>query len=338
MMPIAILHCSDLHFGSALVNRPPRWLVQTMQGYAAHDIRLCLAMKPALEDVGDLAGLPEEEEPKVVVSGDLTAAGADKEFAVAHTFLRSLWRLWRAPPLGAGFDLRRPDAVDLPLATVPGNHDQWGGSRVWMWGYDPELAPTHFRPTPWRRVWNSGNLEVEFFGLDTNAGLDHRRPNPLAGGSLDQRPGGEVDRLRALLEQSDKEGSEKSATVRIRALVLHHPLSGKGLPYPLDANSVDVLLRLAEAYNLTAFLTGHTHEFFFQALETRPNRRRKVWELRCASTLQGPTRRRPRPGFLAHKIWLDEGNRPRWVTWRYPWSKANRFAPRNRLTPCQVVL
>ncbi len=179
----------------------------------------------------------------------------------------------------------------------------------------------------------AGRLELELFGLDSNVGM-LPVANYTAGGRLDFTAGGEVARLRALLVQSDHTGPPQGV-VRVRAFVVHHHLTGNRLPMPLDPQSVAELRRLAEAHQVRAILTGHTHEFFFQSFTTLPTGNARVWELRTASALQGPPSRRPRPGFLAHEIELDAQGVPRWRAWRYVWYNNNRFA---RVQTPQVVL
>jgi 3',5'-cyclic AMP phosphodiesterase CpdA len=342
---IVIIHISDLHIGRVLHNNTFPYL---FSGYAAHDFILCTAMPPALEDVRDLTGLPDEAPLRFVVSGDITATGDLREYAVAELILDDLAGMGggpRTPPsvLASSRRYRPP----TNLASVPGNHDQWDGHTLWMWGYNPNLAGVRFEPCGWRGGWASGDLEVELWGLDSNAGFPPMPPPPpgysnwCALGALDLSPTGQIARSREDLTASDLAGPQGEAKVRVRAFCVHHSPSYVPSPmwpvlYLLD-DSKAALLSLAEDYRVVAFLTGHTHDFGPGApLSTAQSW--KVWELRSASTFQGPaTRRKPSPGFLVHKIWLDDHRRPHWHTWAYSWAFP-RFAPASRLTPNWQVL
>lgn len=112
---IVIAHLSDTHFGPMLVHNHFSWF----QGYAAHDLVLCLAVPLAQRDIRALLGLREDDALYVVVSGDLTCTGALNEFPVAHTFLRSQWHLRRTTP----HNMIGLSAQNAQLADIPGNHD-----------------------------------------------------------------------------------------------------------------------------------------------------------------------------------------------------------------------
>jgi len=335
---IVLLHCSDVHFGEIPANN--RFFPGPMRGENAHDFQLCLGLNPAMEDIRDLTGLPDDEEIRIVVSGDLTATGGHKEYLVGHSFLRSLYRIRREPASDvAGFDIRANRTTeDLPLRAVPGNHDHWWGSRL-MWAKNPNIRGSHFRNTSWLLPWRSGALVLEVGGLDSCAGVDPKKRNIKQIGKLDLSKGGEVERLKDLLRKSDKAGLPQGATARVRTIVVHHSLAYAGGWWgalKLDDASKQALLEVAEEFRIAAFLTGHTHDFFFDPpFDTLPKRSSKVYELRCASTLQGPhSRDDPEaPGFWAHKIWVERGQ-AKWTSWRYYWNGSSRFEPKDRKKPC----
>ena len=173
MSNIALLHCSDLHIGQEPGNDQFK-NVPVIRYANAHALPLARGLREVVDDVAAQCGLGEEEEPYIVMSGDLTARGHAKEFVVAHSFLRSFWREVRSPEDKlAGMDVRDAISDSAPrLATIPGNHDQWKGQSYRNnVGYNPNLRGTHFRATYWRRAWQSGELELELYGLDSNAGL-----------------------------------------------------------------------------------------------------------------------------------------------------------------------
>jgi hypothetical protein len=297
---------------------------------------LCEALQAASEDVRITTALNDEDHLLVVDSGDVTASGLRGEFAVAHPFMHwlSTGKHAQVSPLQACL-AQHPNE----LLCVPGNHDQWRGSAIWMWGYNPNLAGLHFRRCPCRTLWKSGDLELELFGIDSNAGFGANDFNWEAYGRLDQSTQGQMDCLVAELKRSDEELAQRKGTqTRVRAFVVHHSVS-----YPWDWRlsfepaSADRLLEVAAEFNVTALLSGHIHDFALK--DVRVARFDKnVTELRSASTFQGPARRKPKPGFLAHKIWLDDTKKVHWWTWRYFYSAEYGFAPKSRDVPCIKVL
>ena len=226
----------------------------------------------------------------------------------------------------AGLDIRDAISQANPrLAAVAGNHDQWRGQGYLNnVGYTPGLRNTHFRPTYWKRTWQAGELELELYGLDSNAGLAQTKGNWRQRGSLDLSQGGEYDQLAAELQQNWPPNLPADVQYRVRALMVHHSLTSGG---GLQSASVTKILELAEAYRFAAVLTGHTHEFKANPHDTLPTKKQKLWELRSASALQGPENRlKPAPGFLAHQIFVD-GTHVQWQAWRYVWdASAQSFA------------
>jgi hypothetical protein len=323
MSNIALLHCSDLHIGQEPGNDQFK-NVPVIRYANAHALPLARGLREVVDDVAAQCGLGEEEEPYIVMSGDLTARGHAKEFVVAHSFLRSFWREVRSPEDKlAGMDVRDAISDSAPrLATIPGNHDQWKGQSYRNnVGYNPNLRGTHFRATYWRRAWQSGELELELYGLDSNAGLPQTQGSWRQRGQLDLLKNGEVDQLETYLQQNQPPTLPAGISYQVRALVVHHSLASGG---GLRSASCDRLLELAEAYHIAAILTGHTHDFLAKPMDTLPNKLRKVYELRSASALQGPENRlKPSPGILAHRIFVD-ANQVRWQAWRYEWDSSNK--------------
>lgn len=336
---IVIVHCSDLHFGEVPANNifHSSWPRREQN---AHDLKLCMGLEVAMEDVRDLTDLADDEPIRFVMSGDLTLAGSDKEFLVGQSFLRSLFQLRRYPVTDTvGFNVRGSVVPEeLPLRAVPGNHDHWCGSR-WMWGNNPNIRNSQFRKTSWVIPWRQDALMLEVCGLDSCAGVSPRVRNKRQIGMLDLSQNGEVEVLRAELQIRDQQALPDGVRFRIRALVVHHSLAYAGGfrgALKLDDASKKVLLELAEEFKISAFLTGHTHDFFFDpSFDTLPNGSHKVYELRSASTLQGPaTRKSPEPpGFWVHRIQVID-NSVQWSSWRYYWDGASAFLPKNRSTPC----
>jgi 3',5'-cyclic AMP phosphodiesterase CpdA len=305
MSVIGIIHFSDLHFGKSAANESftPLPLLRRRN---PHSFTLARGLSQVVGNVAAQMELPVDATPYLIMSGDLTATGHQEEFVVGHTFLRSQWRVRRDPPELVGFDVR--PGQECRLVTVPGNHDHWDGRTLW---FDPRQRPAHFRPTPWKRVWEAGDLILEVYGLDSSAGLSPGRYSFQQLGMLSRL---EVSNLIDLLKQAMPLPVGKH---RARALVVHHTLDGGY--YDISPTA---LRRLAEKYKISAILTGHTHTFFTQPMTPLPGRSRTVWELRSASTLQAPeARTNPVPGFLAHQLKV-ENSQLVWRTWRYVWVSA----------------
>lgn len=315
---IAIAHISDLHFGDVLANNVFSFASHRV-GYAAHDFMLCLDFPNALEFIrAELLDISDDEVINTVVSGDLSATGIERDFIVAHTILRSRVRIKR-DGLGrdAGFSL-----ADDRIGAVPGNHDHWNGLHLSRpRAYTPSIFPTHFRQTPWVKRWSdaASKIELEIYGIDSNSGLASMRTNLRARGSFSKA---ELDGLRIELEKSKKRAVEEG-TSRVRALVTHHSLSYAGGPFgamTLDYTSRDELLKIAAEYKIAVIMTGHTHD-----LDAHPHPVHdpngiinEVWELRSATTFQGPAWPKHQ-GFWCHTIWLS-ANGPRWYGWRFQWA------------------
>ena len=276
---IAILHISDLHFAQVLANNEFEWI----KGWNGHDLTLCMALKPALDDAFDFLQLSELDKLHIVVSGDLTAAGTAKEFAVAHSFVRGKLRINRTHRSEIGLN-----ALDKHIVSVPGNHDHWAGKKFPPKAYTPGIMIRHFEPTPWVAKWFSpgGKLEVEVYGIDSNSIFASGETNLLAKGGFSQT---ELTRVEDLLTQSTA-STTRSMSRRVRILVTHHSLSyiGGGVlrREELEDSSQSRILDLAAKYHLVAVLTGHTHDYFCKPFNLHQDR--SPWEFRSSTTFQGP--------------------------------------------------
>jgi 3',5'-cyclic AMP phosphodiesterase CpdA len=309
MGKIVLAHISDLHFGSRILNDRFTGIPHRI----GHDKVLALGLMTALEDLPVHSQI--NDPINVVVSGDLTRAGSESEFAVAHTLLRSTARLTQvAPPDFLGYSI-----ADDQFASVPGNHDQYGAG--FMATQNPAVTGVHFEVTPWHRRFIDSNDQVtlDLFGIDTNSGfiLVPQGGNVLAWGGISSQQFTQLENL--LIANLPVQGRT------VRALMMHHSLSYRSgtvgalvwmsalLPF-----SKLRLERICANHGIAAILTGHTHTMLCKQLQARTTggTQRTFWELRSWSTLVGP---RKINGFLAHEI----SNNPRggvsWDTYAYPW-------------------
>ena len=85
----------------------------------------------------------------------------------------------------------------------------------------------------------------------------------------------------------------------------------------LHDDSAKRLLDLADKYNITAILTGHIHTSRVWPYRVRAHRP-VIWEMRCATTLQGPAGRQTEQGFFVHQLVLED-DRIKWHLWQYLW-------------------
>lgn len=318
---ICFAHISDLHFGSKMITGG--WQVWLQ---SPHHLAKCLALPAGLMSAIDDANLEDEDELRVVASGDLTVSGTADELAIAHSYMRSRPTFSR---LGAPFG---SIGLNLPpdrLGIVPGNHDHWNGQRlpVPLGPYNANLYPEQFRETPWSKVWKStsSNTTLEIFGVDSNSGWAPNLPNtiPAVSGGLFAQ--GKISNAAFLDLEQKLKASYSQANPIVRAIICHHSLSfqsGRYLPttLELDQASRDQLLDLAGKYHVAAILTGHTHDSSANTFQ-RTDLNKKLWhikELRCASTFS-PDKPNEERGFLMNRITDNGGGSWDWSVWKYAW-------------------
>jgi hypothetical protein len=180
----AIIHISDLHFGSVFHNRE-RWFHRMLketpvQGCFPHDYQVAQALNHLIHLL--VKEYREQQTPLVVVhTGDLTRAGKKAEFSVGATFLHSY-----LDEAGYRVGLKIPRAknskstgVEPVLFDVPGNHDIRDRKHpdcLFRVHY-PGPFPIRFQ----RRLNRATRLIV--YGLDSNRG--RRWAHRLANGEID---------------------------------------------------------------------------------------------------------------------------------------------------------
>jgi 3',5'-cyclic AMP phosphodiesterase CpdA len=301
-----LAHLSDLHVGafcgSTGVTRNPF--------VRHHHLEIAKGLTRSLDVLARKAVARPGCTFKVLVSGDLTATGAEQEFANAQMFLGSNWLTCFGRPSTAGLSLSHQVAH-----TVPGNHDHWGGltgvanaGGAWPRGYGLP-SPAQFRITPWRETWTSpdGSLELDLFGADTSSGITGRNVRAL--GKLSQS---ESDKLEELLDDS---GPGPGVAKRVRALMVHHSPSHAGLSNVLDPTSASRLVDLCQKHGVSAILCGDVHTFKTAALSGNP----PLYELRSPTSMQGPAYRAD-AGFLLHRVSLMPGGGARWQAYLHRWA------------------
>lgn len=320
MEQIVLIQMSDAHFEADLLNRRFGWI----GGYRAHDVLLCLGFQTALRHVRQVTELTENEHPTLLLSGDLTATGMPGEFSAGDLFLRGQRPVDFDDPLSCIGLLLRPTQI----CTIPGNHDHWDGQTLPPGAYNHNIIGQHFQSTPWRLPIDSHphkKLVLELFAIDSNSGMKHSATV--------------VDRLRARgkiadeefddLEHLLKRRKEPSHQTVVRAITVHHPFSiNARIPLldaqPLNSKSRARLTSIASQYGISAVLNGHTHRFYFEGHTAGSHSHSaKFWEMRCASTFQGPAAAKNQ-GFLVHQLQLQDADKVVWRVWLYRWD-GSRF-------------
>ena len=323
MDQIPIVHISDLHFDEKIINNHLSWA----KGYETHDTLLCHGLAGRVEGLRTVWELDDEDCLRLVVSGDVTARGTAGEFAVAHSYILSHWRMCMLGPVTlAGLNTNEEN-----LALVLGNHDHWDGKKLPPGAYNTRLFGRHAHVPPWQKTWSStqGGIVLEIFGIESNSGVKSSLGSLAARGNISDE---DLDALEALLRERGRERDE-SGTRRVRAIVMHHSPSYRGghlarcvLPSVLNKRSVTRLRHIAAKYGVAAILTGHVHEENCQLFQdTIDGQERSVRELRSPTTLQGPAAKSG-AGFLAHRLWLNENGAVVWSVWLFSWDGA-LFAP-----------
>jgi hypothetical protein len=123
---IVLVQLSDVHMGSEVENVEFGGPGSLRAGLNGHDDLLCPILEQALADVPTDTGLPGNQPYHVLVSGDSTRVGSDRDFAIANTYLLS-----RIAQHHAGADAMGLGCKPAHLHTIPGNHDHWGGHAAW---------------------------------------------------------------------------------------------------------------------------------------------------------------------------------------------------------------
>jgi 3',5'-cyclic AMP phosphodiesterase CpdA len=256
-----------------------------------------------------------EEDPFLIVTGDITACGSKDEYSSANSFLSSELRL----PNGNDVGLGRPDWNKLG---VSGNHDNWPGTPTIFGGPTIYKSKTYRSMPDYQRavLLLSHGYMISFLMIDTDADVRSRGPSRfLARGAFRS----ELAKLGPKISVPEKK--------EIRVLLLHHSSQfTSGNPaLQITNDSKRALYDFAAKHNVRIFLCGHTHlvrlkEFDVDFL----NAKYRVFEACCGATTRRtdlppdaanlwgayPHRNFWRPNsLLVHRL-LDDGTRLIWQT------------------------
>ncbi len=316
MDKLVLVHFSDIHIGSTLLGTVRYKPLEARNG---HSILLCQHLQNSFsrgrrDSVPNDFELGNDERLHFVLSGDLTRVGSRNDFHLAYQWLHRQWTLPgpTQPPRHVGLTLPADD-----LHTVPGNHDQWDGHSPSLQqgisppAYNPHLAPTWFKATPWHVAIPSPKkaFVLDLFGVDSNSGLAGEGGNFFAEGAISDA---QFKVLGAMLKNSRK-AETADGIPRLRAIVCHHSFHQVGATACLRTPSIDRLTQLAHAYDVAAILTGHMHKVAHDRYPT--NAHQVFWELRAASAVQNGEQKGLH-GFSAHELAIEAG-RPTWKAHQY---------------------
>jgi hypothetical protein len=270
------VHVSDLHIGdidpvngdalvsplAATVFSNTRW----MDGLLGHHGR-------ALQDLAAFFVhlQHEKEEAKLIVTGDYSRCGSNSELQLAADFIQSHIDL--NPPL--------QNFVGLGLGpqklSIPGNHDQWGGSFQPLGGTPSQYHTVFPRPLPFlENVQLSNGKRIVFICIDSDADVSAWSSNRArAIGSFQN----ELSKLQSRLPIKSPND--------IRILLVHHSWDQQGWTLRMDKPSKDALAQFLYSYEISAILTGHSHAPLLQPFTASSSAGRcGVHELRSGTTTQ----------------------------------------------------
>jgi 3',5'-cyclic AMP phosphodiesterase CpdA len=269
-----LIHISDLHFGTT---DPDTYDAEALKLWAAiplldgllgHKYSALMLLESFWLDRRD-----QDEELKLIVTGDLTTKGNPAEFETAVEFLHDEL----VPPKGGNVGLGVKDWKDW---TIPGNHDHWPGSVRMIGRPSPAFGKT-FRVTPFVKDLSippaTGKYLVKFLCIDTDFDVHWLHPYRVtARGSF-------VSQLDALREDLHKRDRNE-----IRVLCLHHSPAKPGYWLAIDSDSRRELHKLIVDKEISILLCGHVHSppLVKAFTATSGSKSRAYLEARCGTTTQ----------------------------------------------------
>lgn len=339
---------SDLHFGDTVAgsSSPSEWLLRAthwFEGWLDHHrigLRELHRFFSGIVDTG--------ARPLLVVSGDLTANGAIRQFKLVDAFLGG----GTTSPFGSGLGVGNWVNV-----AVPGNHDHWPGSNIVVGPPTPGLAACFTNPFPIIRppIQLRHGRSVRFVLVDSDADVGWMSKDRWTGRGLFVS---QLDQLKAELENTPILDGET------RVMVVHHAIADDRTPvhagpvtFPrrtagsrsvleIDAIALRALEHLLVEHSIRVVMTGHLHVPRLTAMTASNDVvDLDILETRCGTTTQrdtyplgllaklGKGRGLPPNSLVLHELILREG-RAVWrasVYWRAP---ARGFVPdANRRSP-----
>ena len=244
---LTMVHISDLHFYHKLDGRDlseanaqlPTFIASSVlfDGWLGHHFK-------AMSALDAFWRVHEKDGALLIVTGDLTANGHEKQFAAARAFLAD--RVMKNG-LGLGY-------ADWTRLSVSGNHDQWPGANTLCGAPTPGLTATFATKFPIVSTQPLSNgRELKFITIDTDADVSSvSLARGLARGSFNSQ-------LKSLAKTLPARKDNES-----RILLLHHSMAaapaGSRVPtLIIDDKTRKVLEVFIVDHDISIVLSGHQH-------------------------------------------------------------------------------
>ena len=294
---VRVIHASDLHVGvengSCGCESPS---CRPLFGAHGHSIEALDGLELRIRDEVDEDGITI-----VVVSGDLTTHGCEREAEAAFAWLaRISSELVQRDTGKRSAEISRGSGSTMVV--IPGNHDNFPGRDVWhrqdlparghVRGRLPEMPYVHI-------VDVSEGEAVVLMAIDSDSRFfdpSGKPPDPVASYEREWARGHLGDQLIMLGEILRDETNERllaSIPVKHRVLVVHHSAIGacaNGI-CKVAETCLNELREFADSHRCAVILTGHIHEFGrleCRAAGINPAQAagKTTYELRSATTAQ----------------------------------------------------
>lgn len=241
MTDLTLLQVSDIHVaspsGTSGDGRVPRLMSQTslLDGLAGHEYRSLVLIRRLHRR------LVRRQPYRLVVTGDLTAAGRSSEHLNGSSYLFNRWQLGAQ---GVGLHASRARTY-----LIPGNHDHWPGNGFSIGPPRPEFDTTYgaFPAVP-SAIRLSDGWSVRFILVDSDSDV-----SPVSADRLFAR-GRFSSQLVTAEEQLDPEKGRE-----IRVLLLHHSPRVPGYVMSISRACRKALDEFIVRNGIDVVLSGHTH-------------------------------------------------------------------------------
>lgn len=255
------------------------------------------------------------EEPRLLITGDLTSYGNGDQFDCVNDFL------------GTQVDLNPPKQNYVGLhvndwlsSAIPGNHDRFPGT-PWMFGGPTDAFATYFPTLPFvcEAIDLGGERKLIIAGIDSDADVGSWGRKRLLGRGSFRTQLAELQRM--MEPPSDNE---------VRVLLVHDSYDHHGRILKMDSVSRNALGDFMGSENFKIMLTGHMHIPLIKEFASSPAADFPVLEARCGTTTQldtipldwrtvfhtRPTRKLKKNTLIVHRI-IDSGESLAWHSTGY---------------------
>jgi len=274
-----LLHISDLHVGVPDAQTGDAVLSPLVSAAYQHCTWLDGLLghhSQALEDLEEFLEnelRSKNEDPHIVITGDLTRVGDAAELQLAQQYIDSAIVLG-TPTVGRLTGL----AANGSSTAIPGNHDHWGGTPPPSGGAGSTAYAQMALNLPdvvYPPVTLSNGRQLVFIRVDSDADVPARSLHrTLAIGEF-------LHHIQAALPL------QAPAPEEVRVMLIHHSWAQSGVFLRMGTASKAALGRLLQQHGITVVLTGHAHgPWMAPILAGSGAGSGPVYELRCGTTTQ----------------------------------------------------